>query len=99
MEENEVLICVDCEQKMKCTYSVGVTHILTFRSYRCIQCGIYRDTAELPLGLFENLKHFDYLGLLKKLDGAQALKMRWMRLRSKKKAPTEASVRAISYST
>jgi hypothetical protein len=81
------LICVECEEKMTCTYSVGVTEALTFRAYKCKQCGWYRETVELPLGLFDELKSFDYVELLKKLRGAKALKMRRVRI-NRKRAPT-----------
>jgi len=81
---------VECEGKMKCSYSVAVTPALTYRTYKCVQCGWYKETVELPVGLFEELKHFDYIELLKRLRGARALKMKMQRLRVQKKAPTGA---------
>jgi hypothetical protein len=41
---------------------------LTFRCYKCTQCHSYRETIELPCGLFENIDTFDHLAVLQRVQ-------------------------------
>jgi hypothetical protein len=79
---------------MRCTYSVRTTKALTFRVYRCDQCGWQKETAELPMGLFEELTNFNYLEMLKQFRGSRQLKMKISRaVQAKRKAvPPHAEV-------
>ena len=84
------LTCEVCEQKMKCAYSIPVGAKMTFRAYKCLECRNYMETVELPCGLFENLREFDHLELLRRVRGARAKKAAMSRVM--KKGPPMAAV-------
>jgi len=87
-------IC-DCDTKMKCIYSVPGGPSITFRIYRCPECGVHKETVELPQSFFDGLELNlgEWRQISKALGEARARQQAVLRsiLRAKKKKATTVS--------